>query len=85
MDQLRSLASQLERLREEHYGRALCVFCVAYLYKQTFAIPGSVFLVGACLLVTPRSCSHVIRERQGGIEIETVVVDEHLKSYQVTR
>ncbi|CAI8041587.1 Transmembrane protein 41A, partial [Geodia barretti] len=44
MDQLRSLVSQLERLREEHYGRVLCVFCAAYLYKQTFAIPGSVFL-----------------------------------------
>ncbi|CAI8036392.1 Transmembrane protein 41A, partial [Geodia barretti] len=45
MDQLRSLASQLERLREEHYGRVLCVFSAAYLYKQTFAIPGSVFLL----------------------------------------
>ncbi|CAI8008539.1 Transmembrane protein 41A [Geodia barretti] len=44
MDQLRSLASQLERLREQHYGRVLCVFSAAYLYKQTFAIPGSVFL-----------------------------------------
>ena len=55
MDQLQSLASQLERLREENYGRVLCVFSAAYLYKQTFAIPGSVFLVSACLLATPRS------------------------------
>ena len=50
LDQLRSLASQLERLREEQYDRVLCVFAAAYLYKQTFAIPGSVFLVCVCVL-----------------------------------
>ena len=45
LDQLRSLASQLQQLKTDHYGRLLCVFAAAYLYKQTFAIPGSVFLV----------------------------------------
>lgn len=44
LDQLRSLASQLHQLKEDHYGRILLVFAAAYLYKQTFAIPGSVFL-----------------------------------------
>ena len=88
MDQLRSLASQLERLREQHYGRVLCVFSAAYLYKQTFAIPGSVFqLVPAYCPLLEASCLR-IREGQGGIDIETVVVDEHLlflRSYRVTR
>ena len=55
MDQLRSLASQLERLREDHYDKVLWIFSAAYLYKQTFALPGSVFLVITCLLATPRS------------------------------
>lgn len=45
IDQLRSLASQLHRLKDDHYGHVMALFAAAYLYKQTFAIPGSVFLV----------------------------------------
>ena len=45
LEQLRALASRLQQLKEERYGHVLGLFAAAYLYKQTFAIPGSVFLV----------------------------------------
>lgn len=31
--------------KEEHFIYVLVLFCSAYIYKQTFAIPGSVFMV----------------------------------------
>ena len=43
---LRSLAGQLQLLKERHFYHVLILFAAAYLYKQTFAIPGSAFLVG---------------------------------------
>jgi hypothetical protein len=30
--------------KEEHSAYVLLLFCSAYLFKQTFAVPGSVFL-----------------------------------------
>lgn len=45
LDELRSLFDTLQVLKEEHFYGVLGVFSASYLYKQTFAIPGSVFLV----------------------------------------
>ena len=45
LEDLRTLAEQLHSLKQEHFYRVLGLFSLAYLYKQTFAIPGSLFLV----------------------------------------
>lgn len=45
LDELRELAEMLKFYKREHYGYVLLLFCSAYLYKQSFAIPGSSFLV----------------------------------------
>lgn len=45
LDELRSLLITLKVLKEEHLYGVVGLFSAAYLYKQTFAIPGSVFLV----------------------------------------
>lgn len=45
LDELRGLSRKLQLLKEEHFYGMLGLFAAAYLYKQTFAIPGSVFLV----------------------------------------
>ena len=50
LEELKSLASLLKQYRKENSGYVVFLFCSAYLYKQTFAIPGSVFMV--CVLVT---------------------------------
>ncbi|KAF3841746.1 hypothetical protein F7725_023697 [Dissostichus mawsoni] len=66
LDSLRELAEMLKLYKREHYSYVLLLFCSAYLYKQSFAIPGSSFLnvlagaifgpweglVLACLLTT---------------------------------
>ncbi|XP_040034955.1 transmembrane protein 41A-B [Gasterosteus aculeatus] len=66
LDELRELAEMLKFYKREHHGYVLLLFCSAYLYKQSFAIPGSSFLnmlagaifgpweglVLACLLTT---------------------------------
>ncbi|KAK2824589.1 hypothetical protein Q5P01_021764 [Channa striata] len=44
LDELRDLAETLKFYKREHYGYVLLLFCSAYLYKQSFAIPGSSFL-----------------------------------------
>lgn len=44
VEELQRLVAQLDQVREENFGLVLSVFAAAYLYKQTFAIPGSVFL-----------------------------------------
>ncbi|XP_029031403.1 transmembrane protein 41A-B-like [Betta splendens] len=44
LDELRELADLLKFYKREHYGYVLLLFCSAYLYKQSFAIPGSSFL-----------------------------------------
>lgn len=45
MDELRELAEMLRFYNQEHHGYVMLLFCSAYLYKQSFAIPGSSFLV----------------------------------------
>ncbi|KAM9484596.1 transmembrane protein 41A-A isoform 1-T1 [Salvelinus alpinus] len=42
--ELRELAELLQFYKTEHTGYVLLLFCSAYLYKQSFAIPGSSFL-----------------------------------------
>ncbi|XP_070570226.1 transmembrane protein 41A-like [Ptychodera flava] len=44
LEELTSLAAILQHYQAAHGGYVLLLFCSAYLYKQTFAIPGSVFL-----------------------------------------
>lgn len=44
VDDLRSLSGHLQRLQDSHPYHLLALFSAAYLYKQTFAIPGSVFM-----------------------------------------
>ncbi|XP_076016594.1 transmembrane protein 41A-B-like [Genypterus blacodes] len=44
LDELRELAELLKFYKREHYSYVLLLFCSAYLYKQSFAIPGSSFL-----------------------------------------
>ncbi|XP_075907006.1 transmembrane protein 41A-B-like isoform X2 [Nelusetta ayraudi] len=69
LEELRELAEMLKFYKREHHGYVLLLFCSAYLYKQSFAIPGSSFLnmlagaifgpweglVLACLLTTTGS------------------------------
>uniref|UniRef100_A0AAA9TQB8 Transmembrane protein 41A n=3 Tax=Bos TaxID=9903 RepID=A0AAA9TQB8_BOVIN len=43
--ELRELSEVLREYRKEHQVYVFLLFCSAYLYKQSFAIPGSSFLV----------------------------------------
>jgi len=43
--ELRTVAGILSCYTRTHQLYVLVLFCCAYVYKQTFAIPGSVFLV----------------------------------------
>ena len=44
LDDIRSLAVILNTYNTNHPGYVLALFSLAYLFKQTFAVPGSVFL-----------------------------------------
>ncbi|XP_077205314.1 transmembrane protein 41A [Paroedura picta] len=44
LEELRELAEFLQYYNREHHAYVLLLFCSAYLYKQSFAIPGSSFL-----------------------------------------
>ncbi|KAM9847977.1 transmembrane protein 41A-B-like [Aulostomus maculatus] len=44
LEELRELADMLKFYKREHHGFVLLLFCSAYLYKQSFAIPGSSLL-----------------------------------------
>ncbi|XP_035265263.1 transmembrane protein 41A-B-like [Anguilla anguilla] len=44
LEELRELAETLQFYKTEHKEYVLLLFCSAYLYKQSFAIPGSSFL-----------------------------------------
>uniref|UniRef100_A0A8C4QYG9 Transmembrane protein 41aa n=1 Tax=Eptatretus burgeri TaxID=7764 RepID=A0A8C4QYG9_EPTBU len=44
LNELQYLAARLSNFQAEYPGSVLIIFCCGYLYKQTFAIPGSVFL-----------------------------------------
>lgn len=45
LEELRTLSARLHALKDDHFYSVLGLFSAAYLYKQTFAIPGSVFMV----------------------------------------
>ncbi|KAE8580376.1 hypothetical protein XENTR_v10024405 [Xenopus tropicalis] len=45
LEELRELADFLQHYKREHQTYVMVLFCSAYLYKQSFAIPGSSFLV----------------------------------------
>ncbi|KAI1898313.1 hypothetical protein AGOR_G00071040 [Albula goreensis] len=80
LEELRELAELLQFYKTEHTGYVLLLFCSAYLYKQSFAIPGSSFLnmlVGAlfgpweglliaCLLTTVGSTNCYFLSRTFG-------------------
>nr|XP_023670537.1 transmembrane protein 41A-B-like [Paramormyrops kingsleyae] len=44
LDDLRELADTLQFYKQEHITYVMLLFCSAYLYKQSFAIPGSSLL-----------------------------------------
>ncbi|KAE8580377.1 hypothetical protein XENTR_v10024405 [Xenopus tropicalis] len=44
LEELRELADFLQHYKREHQTYVMVLFCSAYLYKQSFAIPGSSFL-----------------------------------------
>ncbi|GAB1600217.1 transmembrane protein 41A-like [Argonauta hians] len=44
LEELNSLVTHLNLYKNDHMSYIYLLFCSAYLYKQTFAIPGSVFL-----------------------------------------
>ncbi|OWF52026.1 transmembrane protein 41A-B-like [Mizuhopecten yessoensis] len=44
LQELTSLAVLLQQYKTDHLPYVLLLFCSAYLYKQSFAIPGSVFM-----------------------------------------
>uniref|UniRef100_A0A3B4A4W4 VTT domain-containing protein n=1 Tax=Periophthalmus magnuspinnatus TaxID=409849 RepID=A0A3B4A4W4_9GOBI len=44
LDELKELADMLKLYKRDHHGYVVLLFCSAYLYKQSFAIPGSSFL-----------------------------------------
>lgn len=44
LEELKSLADVLKEYKKDHKGYLVLLFCSAYIYKQTFAIPGSVFM-----------------------------------------
>lgn len=46
LEELRELSEALRDYERRHRGAAVLLFCAAYLYKQSFAIPGSSLLVG---------------------------------------
>nr|XP_002128025.1 transmembrane protein 41A-A-like [Ciona intestinalis] len=53
-EDLKSLSSMLKSYQEDHFKLVILLFVSAYIYKQTFAIPGSVFMniLGGALLGT---------------------------------
>lgn len=51
LEDLKSLANLLKQYRKDNFGYVILLFCSAYLYKQTFAIPGSVFMVSVLFLL----------------------------------
>lgn len=51
LEDIRSVSDLLMIYKEEHFLYVLVLFCSAYIYKQTFAIPGSVFMVSIMILL----------------------------------
>nr|CAB3267098.1 transmembrane protein 41A-A-like [Phallusia mammillata] len=52
LEDLKNLSASLRQHQQDNFALVFLLFCSAYIYKQTFAIPGSVFmniLAGALL------------------------------------
>ncbi len=45
LDELTALSALLREYMKHHWNTVFLLFSCAYLWKQSFAIPGSVFLV----------------------------------------
>ena len=52
LEDLKVLVETMKSYKEEYYSSVLLLFCAAYLYKQTFSIPGSVFMVSTSVKLT---------------------------------
>uniref|UniRef100_A0A915B172 Transmembrane protein 41A n=1 Tax=Parascaris univalens TaxID=6257 RepID=A0A915B172_PARUN len=59
-EQLRSMADYFASYRDEHFAYVVLLFALIYLYKQTFAIPGSFFLNVLAGALFGRWCGMVI-------------------------
>ncbi|KAH9513791.1 Transmembrane protein 41A-A [Bulinus truncatus] len=44
IEDVAEMSDFLQKMKSKHLGYLLFVFCFGFIYKQTFAIPGSVFL-----------------------------------------
>eukprot|EP00094_Tigriopus_californicus_P001659 TCALIF_01605-PA protein Name:"Similar to Tmem41a Transmembrane protein 41A (Mus musculus)" AED:0.02 eAED:0.02 QI:0/-1/0/1/-1/1/1/0/240 len=44
LDEIRATANTLQEFRDDHFGYVILLFASAYLFKQSFAIPGSVLM-----------------------------------------
>lgn len=51
LEDIKSVSDLLMMYKDEHFLYVLVLFCSAYIYKQTFAIPGSVFMVRTCIMI----------------------------------
>ena len=51
VEDIRSVSNLLKLYKEEHFLYVLVLFCSAYIYKQTFAIPGSVFMASFLMVI----------------------------------
>ena len=45
IDQLKDLNMMLKDVKDEQFALILIGFCAVYIFKQSFAIPGSVIMV----------------------------------------
>ncbi|XP_076822662.1 transmembrane protein 41A-like [Clavelina lepadiformis] len=54
LEDLKNMSVVLHQYQQDHYVSVVVLFCAAYLYKQAFAIPGSVFtnVLGGALFGT---------------------------------
>ena len=44
LEELQQLSFALTEYKNHHFTHVYVLFCLAYVYKQSFSIPGSVFL-----------------------------------------
>lgn len=51
LEDIKSVSDLLMMYKDEHFLYVLVLFCSAYIYKQTFAIPGSVFMVRTWIMI----------------------------------
>ena len=57
VEDLKRLVDDLALIKEDHWWMVLMLFSLAYLFKQTFSIPGSAILVNIHSFIYPSICS----------------------------